>query len=85
MVTRAKVINISKLKGRYVKHPHIKTKSGYYAAIPDELLNHIEIGDIVTIYSSDKLSIGGFSAIVIETPSALLNIEGYNSETGLVI
>ena len=84
MVTRAKVINISKLKGRYVKHPHIKTKSGC-AAIPDELLNYIDIGDVVTIYSSDKLSIGGFSAIVIETPSALLNIEGYNSEAGIVI
>ena len=70
MLRKGIVEKIKKKAGFYA--PHVTTNISSFAAIPDELLNEIEIGDEVTIYSSDYLSYGGFCAVVIETPRAKL-------------
>lgn len=69
MVEKKKVLEISKNKGFY--GAHIKTDNGF-AFVPTELLDEVQVGDMVTIYSGDGLSIGGFSAMVLETPTAVL-------------
>lgn len=43
-----------------------------FAAIPKELLDEIQINDEVMVFSSDYLSYGGFSALVIKTPTKTL-------------
>ena len=70
MINRANVTEIIKERGFYA--PHIRTQSGF-ATIPEELINEIEIGDEVVIFHSEDLSCGGFSALVIETPSMSLS------------
>lgn len=70
MIKRGIVEKLEKKDGFYA--PHITTNIPSFAAIPDELLNEIKIGDEVTIYSSDYLTYGGLGAVVIETPRAKL-------------
>ena len=69
MIKSATVEAIQKKQGFYA--PHVRTNVSL-AAIPDELLNEIKVGDHVTIFCSNKLAYGGFNAIVIETPRAKL-------------
>lgn len=69
MIKRTKVIDIIRERGFYA--PHVRTQVGF-ATIPEELVNEVEIGDEVVIFHSEDLSCGGFSALVIETPSMSL-------------
>ena len=52
--------------------PRIVADDNTFAAIPKELLGEIQINDEVVVFSSDYLSYGGFSALVIKTPRAAL-------------
>ena len=52
--------------------PRIIANDNAFAAIPKELLNEIQINDEVIVFSSDYLSYGGFSALVIKTPTKTL-------------
>lgn len=54
---------------------YILTTNNTFAAVPEELLDKIEIKDEVTIFSSNSLSYNGFSSIVIETPRSALSIK----------
>ena len=54
--------------------PRIIGDDGKFAAIPNELLGEVEINDEVTVFSSELLSYGGFSALVIQTPRATLTV-----------
>ena len=56
MLRKGIVEKIEKKAGFYA--PHVTTNISSFTAIPDELLNEIEIRDEVTIYSSDYLSHG---------------------------
>lgn len=52
--------------------PRIVANDDTFAAIPKELLDEIQINDEVMVFSSDYLSYGGFSALVIKTPTKTL-------------
>ena len=52
--------------------PRIVADDNTFAAIPKELLDEIQINDEVIVFSSDSLSYGGFSALVIKTPTKTL-------------
>ena len=41
---------------------------------PGKILGEVEINDEVTVFSSELLSYGGFSALVIQTPRATLTV-----------
>lgn len=69
MITSGIVETINKQQGFYA--PHVKTNKSF-AAIPEELIYKIQIGDDVTIFHSEKLTYGGFNSIIIETPRAKL-------------
>lgn len=56
MLRKGIVEKIEKKAGFYAQH--VTTNISSFTAIPDELLNEIEIRDEVTIYSSDYLSHG---------------------------
>lgn len=71
MVFKATVMNIVREAGFY--SPHIVTDTPSHAVLPEELSDEIRIGDEVTIFSDIRLSYGGFSAIVIATPTAKLS------------
>ena len=66
MVRRDKVLNIIKSNGFY--SAHIETENGF-AAIPNDLINEVKVGDEVTIFSDEALTCGGFGAVVIGTPT----------------
>ena len=69
MITSGIVETINKQQGFYA--PHVGTNKSL-AAIPDELIDSVKIGDDVIIFHSEKLTYGGFNSIVIETPRAKL-------------
>lgn len=69
MIRSAIVETINKQQGFYA--PHVRTNISL-AAIPEELIDKIQIGDHVMIFYSEKLTYGGFKSIVIETPRAKL-------------
>lgn len=66
MIKKAIVTEIVKEKGFY--GPHVVTNIPSYAGLPKELLDDVNIGDEVTIFSDSNLSYNGFGAIVIATP-----------------
>ena len=71
MVKRGIVKKIIREDGFYA--PHIVTNGGSCAGLPEELSNEVEIGDEVIIFSNHRLlAYGGFSAVVIKTPRAIL-------------
>lgn len=69
MVSNATVEAIQLKQGFYA--PHVRTNISL-AAIPEELIDKIQVGDHVTIFHSEKLAYGGFNSIIIETPRAKL-------------
>lgn len=69
MVSNAIVETINKEQGFYA--PHARTDISL-AAIPEELIDKIQVGDHVTIFHNEKLAYGGFNSIIIETPRAKL-------------
>lgn len=70
MIYKVSVKKIIPAGGLYA--PRIIGDDGRFAAIPNELLNEIEVNDEVTVFSSEQLPYGGFSALVIKTPRAAL-------------
>lgn len=66
MLSKEIVTNVIKQQ-RGIYAPHVVTKNGM-AGLPDELIDNVNKGDEVIIFSApDKLSYGGFCAIVINT------------------
>ena len=72
MIYKTLVKKIITTEGFYA--PRIIGDDGKLAAIPNELLGEVEINDEVTVFSSELLSYGGFSALVIQTPRATLTV-----------
>ena len=68
MLKKLKVTTIIKEPGFY--SPHVATDEPSYAALPNELIDDIHVGDEITVFSDSNLTYGGFEAIVIATPTA---------------
>ena len=71
MTYRAKVDNINK-KQSGIYAPCVHTNKGF-AALPEELRDTVEVGDEVVVYSNHDMTLGGFSALVVETPRGKLS------------